>query len=78
MIIIFTGNDEVVITTKDNLFIKEVYWSGKLIGYNIMSNQNIIDTYNSLQESQKVLNYLKTYTELYVNIYCLNKLLKID
>lgn len=72
--VILNGNDETITydKEKDKLWVKEVFYQEKLIGINVMVNQDLIDTYSNDDSAQQIIKYLFNTDERQIDIEKLN------
>lgn len=72
--VILNGNDETITydKEKDKLWVKEVFYQEKLIGINVMVNQDLIDTYSNDDSAQQIIKYLFNTDEKQIDIEKLN------
>lgn len=72
--VILNGNDETITydKEKDKLWIKEVFHKEKLIGINVMVNQDLVDTYSDDDSAQQIVKYLFNTEEKQIDIEKLN------
>lgn len=77
--IILNGNDETIKYDKhtDKLWVKEVFYDNKLIGINVMVNDDIIDTYSNEECSSVVVKYIFNSSEDTLDINDINFKLEV-
>lgn len=77
--IILNGNDETIKydKQKDRLWVKEVFYNNKLIGLNVMVNDDIIDTYSDESCCSIVVRYIFNCTSDIVDINSVNFKLEV-